>query len=74
MTDPMRQKLAREPFEEKIRKVSQLVRLSKAVDQQCLLLKNERKKRLANPPKKEQKFRSRPERQFLAPMSEKSGI
>jgi len=33
MTDPMRQKLAREPFEEKIRKVSQLIRLSKAVSQ-----------------------------------------
>jgi len=29
----MRQKLAREPFEEKIRKVSQLIRLSKAVSQ-----------------------------------------
>jgi hypothetical protein len=31
MTSQMRQKLAREPFEEKIRKVSQLVRLAKAV-------------------------------------------
>ncbi|MGA2542345.1 MAG: hypothetical protein ABSG78_12390 [Verrucomicrobiota bacterium] len=29
----MRQKLAREPFEEKIRKVSQLIRLSKAASQ-----------------------------------------
>jgi hypothetical protein len=28
----MRQKLAREPFEEKIRKVSQLIRFSKAVN------------------------------------------
>jgi ABC-type sulfate/molybdate transport systems ATPase subunit len=31
MTNEMRQKLAREPFEEKILKVSQLIRLAKAV-------------------------------------------
>jgi hypothetical protein len=36
MTNPMRQKLAREPFEEKIWKVSQLIRLSKAVSQKEL--------------------------------------
>jgi len=30
MTNEMRQKLAREPFEEKIRKVAQLIRLTKA--------------------------------------------
>ncbi len=36
MTNPMRQKLAREPFEEKIRKVSQLIRLSKTVAQDKL--------------------------------------
>lgn len=29
MKDEMRQKLVREPFEEKIRKVAQLIRLSK---------------------------------------------
>jgi hypothetical protein len=32
VTNLMRRKLAREPFEEKLRKVSQLIRLSKAVN------------------------------------------
>jgi hypothetical protein len=30
MTNEMRQKLAREPFEEKIRKVAQLIRLARS--------------------------------------------
>ena len=35
MTNDMRQKLAREPFEEKIRKVSQLIHLAKKVAPQA---------------------------------------